>query len=56
MRPSPALIVSIIALVVATTGTAIAAKALISKPSQVARNVIRGQHVKRKGDGHGRHG
>ena len=39
-RPSPALIVSIIALVMATAGTATAAKVLITSSSQVKNGVI----------------
>lgn len=39
-RPSPALVVAIIALVVATAGTATAASVLIKRSSQVARGAI----------------
>ena len=39
-RPSPALVVAIIALVVATAGTATAAGVLITRSSQVARGAI----------------
>jgi hypothetical protein len=40
------MVVSVIALVIATTGTGIAASTYVSRSSQVATNVIRGKHVK----------
>lgn len=45
-RPSPALIVAIIALVVACAGTATAAKVLIRNSSQVAANAINGRDIR----------
>ena len=44
-RPSPALIVSIIALVMATAGTATAAKVLITSSSQIKRGAVNGGDV-----------
>lgn len=41
-KPSPALVVSIIALVVALSGTAVAAKVLITSSSQIENRTIRG--------------
>lgn len=45
-RPSPALIVSIIALVVACAGTATAARVLITSSSQIKNNVITSADVR----------
>jgi uncharacterized protein YcfJ len=45
-RPSPALIVSIVALVVASTGTAVAARVLITSASQLGRNVVTTRVIK----------
>jgi hypothetical protein len=45
-RPSPAMVVSIIALVVACAGTATAARLLITSPAQVKSNVLSGRHIK----------
>jgi hypothetical protein len=45
-RPSPALIVSIVALVVALTGTAVAAGVLITRASQLGRNVVTTRAIK----------
>jgi hypothetical protein len=45
-RPSPSLVVSIIALVVACAGTATAAGVLITKSSQIKSNVITGAKIK----------
>src|SRR5688572_21441063 len=44
-RPSPALIVSIIAMVVATAGTATAAGVLIKSSSQIKKGVVNGGDV-----------
>jgi hypothetical protein len=44
-RPSPALIVSIIALVMASAGTATAAKVLISSSSQIKKGAVNGGDV-----------
>lgn len=44
-RPSPALVVSIIALVMATAGTATAAKVLITSSSQIARGSVNGGDI-----------
>ena len=41
-RPSPALIIAVIALVLSASGTALAAGALITKPSQLADEVVTG--------------
>lgn len=41
-KPSPALVVSIIALVVALSGTAVAAKVLVTSSSQIENRTIRG--------------
>lgn len=45
-RPSPALVVSIVALVVAMSGTAVAAKMLITSSSQIKNGSIRGIDLK----------
>lgn len=45
-RPSPALIVSIISLVMATAGTATAAKVLISSSSQIKNGVVTSADIK----------
>jgi hypothetical protein len=45
-RPSPALVVSIIALVMATAGTATAAKVLISSTTQIKKGVVNSGDVK----------
>ena len=45
-RPSPALVVSIIALVMATAGTATAAKVLVSSSSQIKKGVVNSGDVK----------
>jgi hypothetical protein len=45
-RPSPSLVVSIIALVVACAGTATAAGVLITKSTQIKNNVITGSKIK----------
>jgi len=47
-RPSPALIVSIVALVVATAGTATAASILITNSSQVKAGAINGSDIANK--------
>lgn len=44
--PSPAMVVSLVALVVATSGTAIAARILITSSSQVKNNTLTGADVK----------
>jgi hypothetical protein len=44
--PSPALVVSCIALVVASAGTATAASVVIKKPNQLGKNVVTGASVK----------
>jgi hypothetical protein len=45
-RPSPALVVSIVALVMATAGTATAAKVLITSTTQIKKGVINSGDVK----------
>ena len=45
-KPSPALVVSIVALVVALSGTAVAAGVLISSSSQIKNGTIRGVDIK----------
>jgi hypothetical protein len=45
-RPSPALVVSIISLVMATAGTATAARVLITSSSQIKANAVTGSDVK----------
>lgn len=45
-RPSPALVVSIIALVMATAGTATAAKVLVTSTTQIKRGVVNSGDVK----------
>jgi hypothetical protein len=45
-KPSPALVVSIIALVVAMSGTAVAAKMLVTSSSQIKNGTIRGWDIK----------
>lgn len=45
-RPSPALVVSIIALVVACTGTAVAAGVLIKRSSQLGKGVVVSKAIK----------
>lgn len=45
-RPSPALVVSIVALVIATTGTALGAGALIHSSSQLGSNVVLTRAIK----------
>jgi hypothetical protein len=45
-RPSPALVVSILALVMATAGTATAAKVLITSGSQIKNGVVTGADIK----------
>ena len=45
-RPSPALVVSIVALVMATAGTATAAKFVITSSSQIKNGAVRGADVK----------
>ena len=45
-RPSPALVVSIIALVMATAGTAAAAKVLITSSSQIKNNIVTTSDIK----------
>ena len=47
MRPSPALVVSFIALLVALSGTAIAAKVLITSSSQIKNGTIKGVDIKK---------
>jgi hypothetical protein len=44
-RPSPAMVVAIIALVVACAGTATAARLLITSPTQIKSNVISSRHI-----------
>jgi hypothetical protein len=46
-RPSPALIVAVVALVAALTGTATAASVLITKSSQIKNGVITGKKLKK---------
>ena len=46
-KPSPALVVSIVALVVAMSGTAVAAKLLITSSSQIKNGTIRGVDIKK---------
>ena len=46
-KPSPALVVSFIALLVAMSGTAIAAKVLITSSSQIKNGTIRGADLKK---------
>jgi hypothetical protein len=48
-RPSPSLVISIIALVVATAGTATAAGVLIKNSSQVKAGAISGSDIKKNG-------
>jgi len=47
-RPSPAMVVSIIALVVATAGTATAARVLITSGTQVKTGVLSGSDIKNR--------
>lgn len=46
-KPSPALVVSIVALIVAMGGTAVAAKVLITSSSQIKNKTIRGVDLKK---------
>ena len=46
-KPSPALVVSIIALIVAMSGTAVAARALITSTSQIKNGSIRGVDIRK---------
>lgn len=46
-KPSPALVVSIVALVVAMSGTAVAAKLLITSSSQIKNGTIRGVDLRK---------
>lgn len=46
-RPSPALVVSFIALLVALSGTAVAAKVLITSSAQIKNGTIRGADLKK---------
>lgn len=45
-KPSPALVVSIIALIVAMSGTAVAARTLITSSSQIKNGTIRGVDIR----------
>ncbi len=44
-RPSPALVISIVALVMSTTGSALAAKVIISNSSQVKKGALKGTNL-----------
>jgi hypothetical protein len=45
-KPSPSLVISILALVIATSGTAIAAKTLITSSSQIKANAVNSGDIK----------